>query len=234
MDEVGRALKAAREAAGISAADLARRAHFTKGYISLIESGRRRATPNIIAAYERVLGVGGLGEALNRRDFIGVAALAAANAAVVSELSASISGGDALPLSVTQTTYGVDRAIAAVVDPGAHRMLRRWAIDDPDPVIRVNATGILAKVPGQSPADMVVSVLGRDGDVRELYLTAVVARICALDWETARDRVVNPSTARQPVLMAERLSREAVNPLDAGARWCSAAMLQRLSPLIGR
>jgi transcriptional regulator with XRE-family HTH domain len=234
MDETGRFLKSVREAAGISMSALARQTHFSKGYLSQVENGHRPATASIVEAYERVLGVGGLGDVVRRRDFFGVTALAAANAAIVTELSASIAGSDALPLGVTQTTYGVDRAIAAMVDQGAHRALRRWAVDDPDPVIRVNATGILAKVTGQGPADMVIGILGRDSDVRERYITAVVARICALDWGTASNVVADPASVRRPTLMAERLGLEAVNPFDAGARWCSGAMLQRLSPLIGR
>jgi transcriptional regulator with XRE-family HTH domain len=234
MDGTGAALRAVREAAGMSAAALARQTHYSSAYISLVENGKRPATPSIVEAYERVLGVGGLGDAVNRRNFLSVTALAASNVKLVTELSASIAGGDVGSLAVTQTTYGVDRAIASVVDRGTYRSLRRWAIDDPDPIVRVNATGILAKVPGQAPSDKVVEVLGRDDDVRDRYLVAVVARVCSLDWATAAGLVEDPSRFRHPALVAERLCREAVNPLDAGARWCSATMLQRLSPLVGR
>ncbi|MEO6088190.1 MAG: DUF296 domain-containing protein [Umezawaea sp.] len=68
----------------------------------------------------------------------------------------------------------------------------------------------------------------------DLYITAVVARVCGLDWETAQHVSVAPQNFPNPRLVAGRFAREVVNPRDAGARWCSAAMLQRLSPMIGR
>lgn len=234
MDDTGQVLRAVREAAGFSMSALANLVHYSKAYLSLVETGKRAATSEIVEAYERVLGVGGLGDAVNRREFLSVTTLAAANAKLVTELTACIAGGDAGPLATVQTTYGVDRAIASIVDRGSLRVLHRWAGDGSDPVTRVNAAGILAKVPGQGEADRVLTVLGHDQEVRDLYLTAVVARVCSLDWATATRLTRDPAGFPQPVLVAERFAREAVNPADAGARWCSAAMLQRLSPLIGR
>ena len=56
MDAMGAILKATREAAGLSLQAMARRAHYSKGYLSNVEAGKRRATPEIVAAYDRALG----------------------------------------------------------------------------------------------------------------------------------------------------------------------------------
>jgi hypothetical protein len=65
-------------------------------------------------------------------------------------------------------------------------------------------------------------------------MTAVVARVCGLEWSVAAQFVDNPAGFPQPVLVAQRFARESVSDRDAGARWCAAAMLQALSPMIGR
>lgn len=65
-------------------------------------------------------------------------------------------------------------------------------------------------------------------------MTAVVARVCGVEWSRAARLAQLPTAFPQPVLAAQRFSYEAVNDRDAGARWCSAAMLQSLSPMIGR
>ncbi|MDQ3760411.1 MAG: hypothetical protein M3460_01510 [Actinomycetota bacterium] len=44
-------------------------------------------------------------------------------------------------------------------------------------IMRVNAAGILAKVPGQFEAYHVTATLGRAPDVRSRYMTAVIARV---------------------------------------------------------
>ncbi|GAB0103505.1 hypothetical protein JMUB6875_24780 [Nocardia sp. JMUB6875] len=49
-------LRAAREAAGIGLREMARRTHFNASYLSLIETGRRPVTAEVVAAYERTLG----------------------------------------------------------------------------------------------------------------------------------------------------------------------------------
>jgi hypothetical protein len=100
--------------------------------------------------------------------------------------------------------------------------------------LRVNAAGILAKLPGQGEASRVTAALSRDPDIRCRYMTAVVARVCGLGWPVAAQLAHNPAGFPQPVLVAQRFAREAVNDRDAGSRWCAAAMLQALSPMIGR
>ncbi len=182
----------------------------------------------------RQLGVSGLGDDVERREFFKVAGLVAANAKVASDLTASLAGNDAAPLATVQTTHGTDLAIASLADRATVANLRRWLDEGDDPVLRVNAAGILAKVPGQFEASRVATALGRDADVRSRYMTAVVARVCGLEWSMARQLAEQPARFPQPILAAQRFAHEAVNDRDAGARWCSAAMLQALSPMIGR
>lgn len=231
---VGEALRAARNAADISLSVMATRTHYSKPYLSMVETGRRAATPDVVSAYERVLGIGQLGDEVNRRGFFTVAGLLAANAKIAAELAASVAGNDPGPLATVQTTHGTDLAIATLADRDTVAHLRRWVDDGDSPVLRVNAAGILAKVPGQLEASTVTAALSRDLDVRNLYMTAVVARVCGLDWSLAAQLAENPVDFPQPILAAQRFAREALSDRDAGARWCSAAMLQALSPMIGR
>jgi transcriptional regulator with XRE-family HTH domain len=78
MTEVGAQLRVAREAAGLSLAQLARRTCYGKSYLGNIETGIRRATPDVILAYERALG-----DEMERRGLLtGLAASVVAPAAV--------------------------------------------------------------------------------------------------------------------------------------------------------
>lgn len=52
----GADLRAAREQAQVSLTQMAQRTHFTKSYLSLVETGKRAAGDYLIAAYGRVLG----------------------------------------------------------------------------------------------------------------------------------------------------------------------------------
>ena len=213
---------------------MAARTHYSKSYLSLVETGQRAATTDIISAYERVLGVGLLGDDVNRRYFIKTAGSSLGNAKLAAELVASVASNDPGPLTTVQTTHGTDLAIATLADQGTVAHLRRWLDDGDGAVLRVNAAGILAKIPGQCEASRVMAALVRDTDVRRRYMTAVVARVCGLDWSVAAHLVANPADFPQPLLVAQRFACEAVSDRDAGARWCSAAMLQTLSPMIGR
>jgi hypothetical protein len=211
------------------------KAHYSKSLLSMVENGRRTATPELVDAYERVLGVGlGLGgDDVNRREFFRAAGLVAGNAMVAAELSASLAASDSAPLLTVQTTHGTDMALAAAADQQMIRNLRRW-LDDSNPVLRVNAAGILAKVPGQNEAARVAGLLAHDPDVRDRYMTAVVSRVCGVDWDRAATLAKHPERFAYPQLAAERFAQESVSVRDAGARWCSASMLQLLSPMIGR
>ncbi len=95
------------------------------------------------------------------------------------------------------------------------------------------ALGILAKLPSQTEAQAVAELLGRDRDVRLRYVTAVLARVCGVSWSVATGIVTGTDTFPRPRAAAQLLIKEVVNPRDAGARWCSATMLQNLAPMLG-
>lgn len=55
----GTALRRARQSASLSLADLARLGHYSKGYLSRIESGERRPTIQLATRFDRLLHTGG-------------------------------------------------------------------------------------------------------------------------------------------------------------------------------
>lgn len=170
---------------------------------------------------------------VDRRAFLSLTALTAIHGPLAAEMVASMAGADPIPLTEVQTTHGTDLVIASKVDPPAAVRLRRWMRDGDTAVLRVNAAGILAKVPGRDDAADVARVLEHDAEVRELYTTAVLARVCVLDWTTARRLAVDPLAFPKKVgYLANRLAGEVINPRDAGARWASATVLRDLSPAL--
>lgn len=175
---------------------------------------------------------------VDRRAFISPAALAATYGKVASDVASSLAARDPGVLAAVQTTHGTDLAIAHELagDKAATAHLRRWMTDGESGLLRVNAAGILAKIPSQSSAETVTRALANDPDTRLLYVTAVVARVGSLDWSAAERITANAGAvdARQARFLAARLAAESVNPRDAGARWCSAVMLRDLSPLLSR
>jgi transcriptional regulator with XRE-family HTH domain len=171
---------------------------------------------------------------MNRRAFIGLAALTAAHGKVAAEMVASVVARDPGPLTTVQTTHGCDLVIAVLADQSTRRRLDRWMTGGDDPVLRVNSAGILAKLPGQDAADRVANVLASDDALRRLYTTAVLARTCAFDWTRASHIAADPRSLgpKKAQLVAARLASEVLNPRDAGARWCSAAVLRDLAPIV--
>lgn len=171
---------------------------------------------------------------VDRRSFLSIAAVAAVDAGVVQDFTASIAGGDAGPLTKVQTTYDVDAVIASMLDRATENTLLRWTEELGNPVARVNAAGILAKTPDQRQSGRVVAILRNDDEVQRLYLTAVTARVCAMKWDQAARFIESPIDFPFASIAVGRFAREVLNPADVGARWCSAKMLQDLSPAIGR
>lgn len=172
---------------------------------------------------------------MDRRDFMRLTALIATHGTLARELVSSIAGSDSGPLMSTQTTHGTDLVIASLADASCRNKLSAWMLGADNPLLRVNATGILAKVPGQDNSQDVCRVLVNDPEVRQLYTTAVVARLSGMSWTEAqrlsRDPLCMPDKA---AFLSGRFAEEARNPRDVGARWCSASMLRDISPLIGK
>lgn len=57
MPDLGAALRAAREAAGVSLAGMARRTHYSKPLLGLLEQGKRTIKPDHVIAYSHSLGM---------------------------------------------------------------------------------------------------------------------------------------------------------------------------------
>lgn len=171
---------------------------------------------------------------VNRRAFLGLSALTAAQGKFAAEMLGSVTAKDAGPLTTVQTKYSTDLVIASIVDRPAAVQLQRWMKDGSNPILRVNATGILAKAPDYDFGAQIADTLARDDGVRRLYMTAVVARSGALPWTTAAKIVNTPTTMtrQQMSFLASRLAAEVLNPRDTGARWCSAMMLRELAPVL--
>jgi transcriptional regulator with XRE-family HTH domain len=203
---LGDELKLARQAAGLHIAQVAAAGHVSKGHLCNVEKGRLTASPAVIQAYERALGMDRrtllkltgavLGGGVIRRDEVVMAR----------DLYATIAAGDAGPLARVQTTHAVDHAIQrlAVRDSVTIGRLLAWMEGGADAVLRVNAAGILAKTGSPALWDEVAGALARDESVRMLYLKAVRARVGQ-----------NP----------RELARELTNQSDVGARWCATWLL---------
>lgn len=150
-------------------------------------------------------------ERVKRRSFLRMAALApiAGMAPQVAEdLVASIAGGDTAPLGQVQTSHRTDLAISALASRDRVSLLHlaRWMDDGDSEILRVNATGILAKSQDSEMLDAVSLTLGRDDGARKRYVSAVTSR-CGSS--------------------VSALSKEILNPHDSGARWVSAFLLGR-------
>lgn len=172
---------------------------------------------------------------MDRRDFMRLTALTATHGTLARDLASSIAGSDSGPLTSAQTTHGTDLVIASLADASCRNKLNSWMREASNPILRVNATGILAKIPGQDNSQDVCRVLVNDPKVRQLYTTAVVARLAGMSWTEAqrlsRDPLYMPDKA---TFLAGRFAEEARNPRDAGARWCAASMLRDINPLVGK
>ena len=221
MSDLGKRLRQAREAAGLSLSGMAWRTGYSDGYLGNVETGVRNATPKVIRSYERVL-------AVDRRSLlIGVAASVAT--AALPELSVDIFRDIAAErpalLATVLTSHATDRAIGALVakDRPCVGSLLKWARRGPA-VLRINSVGILAKVGVPELDNEVIELLRKDEESRHLYLTAVANRVLRLPWEEAL-RAATLSTLDPDHL--PMLVREVGNPYDSGARWCSLAMLSR-------
>jgi transcriptional regulator with XRE-family HTH domain len=113
MADLGATLKAAREQAGLSLASMAVRTGYSKPYLSNVECGRRRVTPSIIRAYERVLGGN-----VDRRELFKAAAATAITAAlpdIAVDVVRDIQAERAQLLSSVQTTHATDRVIGQLI-----------------------------------------------------------------------------------------------------------------------
>lgn len=190
----------------MSLGDVAAIGHVSRGHLHNVEAGRRTASPAVMAVYEKAL-------SMHRRHLLTAAAVSLGSLVVTADEShmardmyATIAAGDDGPLAQVQTTHAVDHAIQrlAIRETKSVAQLLGWLHDGPDPILRVNAAGILAKTGSPDLADDVALALAHDGEARELYLQALRARVGT---------------------SAAAIVAELTNPGDAGARWCAAWLL---------
>lgn len=228
MSELARTLMEARRQAGLSLAGMAKRTGYSRSHLGNVETGVRQVTPDIVRAYERVLGE----DSVNRRQLL-LGSLAVAVAvgstsdgpalSIAHEITNSRSG----LLTEAQTSHATDRTIAALVarDTPSLASLVKWCRTG-SAVLQVNAAGILAKVGSPLVDNEAVGILRTNGDVRERYLTAVLSRVLSMPWNDAYNAATTGTGLTNPGHLAT-LSDELNNPYDSGARWCSAVMLYR-------
>jgi hypothetical protein len=130
-------------------------------------------------------------------------------------------------LATVQTSHDVDKTIASLIakDTPSIASLAKWSRHG-SPILRVNATGILAKVGSPSIDNDAVQALKVDQEARALYLTAVIARVLGVPWEDAGQIAIDaqPLTNEGQI---QPFATEACNVNDSGARWCSVVILSR-------
>lgn len=204
---------------------MAKRSGYSRSYLGNVETGVRAVTPDVIARYESVLG-----EDLRRRQLLlaSVSVLAgvpAPDAAV--SIAHDINGGRTAMLTGLQTTHATDKAVAALVSRNSPSIasLVKWSHRG-QALLRVNATGILAKVRSPSLDNEAVEVLNADGEVRELYMTAVLHRVLGISWDAANNLAASTQPLQDPGQL-RLFTTELTNPDDSGARYCSALLLTR-------
>lgn len=118
-------LREAREAAGISLSAMAALTHFTKGHLSNVENGRRKATPEIVLAYERVLG-----DRVDRRGLLtGVAAGVIAPAAAAELIRTGFTAALGRKRPIDEWQRQVDEYGRAYMRVGAAELQNRLAGD---------------------------------------------------------------------------------------------------------
>jgi hypothetical protein len=208
----------------LSLSGMAQRSGYSRGYLGNVETGERQVTSDVIRAYERALD-----DSVNRRQLLigSLATLAASSAddaavSIAHEIGNERSG----LLTQIQTTHETDKAIASLVGRQAASVasLVKWTRLG-SAVLRVNSVGILAKIRSPFADTEAINALRADGAVRELYLTAVLARILSLPWGEASTLATCGRGLTESQM--ESFVGELTNLYDSGARWCSAVMLYR-------
>ncbi len=151
--------------------------------------------------------------------------------ALASSIAADILAGDPRGVADNQTSHALDLTIAALIaaEGLAPNQLPEWITKPADPVLRVNAAGIAAKIAGHDVAEAAVQALGTDEQMRQRYLTAVIHRACRIAWASAEQLASSRHIGHvlpEPAIGAIAAELEYRN--DAGARWCAAFILADL------
>ncbi|WP_158881885.1 helix-turn-helix domain-containing protein [Amycolatopsis anabasis] len=110
----GDMLRMARQAAGLSLAQMGQRVNYTASYLSLVETGKRRVVDDVVAAYEGELGIADWSDYMDRREFLSLS-----GGVVAGELIARSEGApaDQLASILSATRRLEDNSGAAAVLP---------------------------------------------------------------------------------------------------------------------
>ncbi|MEV6908037.1 helix-turn-helix domain-containing protein [Amycolatopsis sp. NPDC051071] len=224
----GSRLRAERDAAGLSLAEMAKKTRFSKSLIGMVETGQRTASADLVEAYERVLGVD-----VSRKD-ITHANLLTVTKASRAQLLAGVEQGDPGPLRKTPTAHRTDVSLGSVVSEKAAEWFRKWAVEGDTATLRTNSLSVIAKLPGKENADLVIQVLENDPKVRRLIVASEISRLTQLDWKVALQGADDPTTIPEPRKLAPKLAKGAINPKGTESRWACTYLLTRMVSVLGR
>ncbi|RKT53270.1 helix-turn-helix domain-containing protein [Saccharothrix australiensis] len=224
----GAAVAAARQYAGYSLTRLAQATSYSKSYLGLVETGLNPVTHEVVAAYERALGVGVYRPDINHPRLIKIE-----GPEHLRHIREAVEAGEPDIFAQGPTSSSIDAAVAPVLGEAAIENFRRWAVSGETSTLRANAVSILGFLPGRRNADVVVAVLESDAVVRRLCLASEVSRLTQCGWETALQVADDPTTAPEPRRLAGKLAKEAVDPKDTESRWCAGYLLQRMAAVLG-
>lgn len=217
-----------REEAGISLAQMAARTNYSKSLLGHVENGIRTPAPELIAAYEQVLGVD-----MWRKD-ITHSNLLTVDKTSRETLLAGVEQGDPGPLRNTPTAHRTDVSLGSVVSEKAAEWFRKWAIEGDTATLRTNSLSVIAKLPGKENADLVVRVLEDDVKVRRLILASEISRLTQLEWKVALAGADDPTTIPNPRDLAKKLTRTVMSTKGTESRWACGYLLWKMAPVLGR
>lgn len=206
---LGARLKALREEAGVSLADVARTSYFSKAHLSNVENGRRTATPEVLLVYERL--------GLDRRAFLSAATT------LTAEMLSSVAGGDDAWLSSNIASYDFSASMASLAarDQGMKRQLLRWLHGGSTSLLRGNAQGTLFKTQRAELIELAEFSMANDSETRRRCMRCFTRRAFGLPWPDAA-AYSGENAPTEHVRMLATLLRD---PFDASNRWCAAVFL---------
>jgi transcriptional regulator with XRE-family HTH domain len=212
----------------MSLTEMARKITFSKSLLGMVETGRLTASVELIEAYERVLGVD-----MWRKD-ITHSNLLIVDKASRAQLLAGVEQGDPGALRNTPTAHRTDVSLGSVVSDKAVEWFRKWAVEGDTATLRTNSLSVIAKLPGQDNAELVVQVLENDPKVRRLIVASEISRLAQLDWKIALHGADDPTTIPEPRKLAAKLAKGAINPKGTESRWACTYLLTRMVSVLGR
>ncbi|WP_246258223.1 helix-turn-helix domain-containing protein [Amycolatopsis anabasis] len=224
----GSRLRAEREGAGLSLTEMAKKIKFSKSLLGMVETGQRTASLELIAAYQKVLGVD-----MWRKDITHKKLLILTKASRAT-LLAGVERGDPGALRNTPTAHRTDVSLGNVVSEKAAEWFRKWAVEGDTATLRTNSLSVVAKLPGKHNADLVVQVLENDPKVRRLIVASEISRLTQLEWKVALQGADDPTTLPEPRKLAVKLAKGATNPKGTESRWACSYLLARLVSVLGR